>query len=465
MPRQSSHKSIAIIGGGFSGALVAINLLRQANSPLEIVLISKSPEIGRGVAYSTKDENHLLNVPAANMSAFPEEPNHFLEWLEQSDFLPNPKAFYPRKLYGDYIQSQFAKVKDKLQIIHSSAVDFVIDNEDVEILLENGQSINVGYVVLAIGNFPAVITNAQRALFQLKDRVIHNPWAGFERIKKIEKDAEILIIGTGLTMVDVVTSLIKQGHEGKITAISRNGKLPEAHIATKPSYEISLPSENRVLPLLKFVRAEIEAASKKSIPWQSVFDALRPHTQALWQSLPIAEKRRFMRHLRIWWDTRRHRMSEQIFDILQANRDEKKLIIRAARILLINPVKEKFEVVFKPRGSNTPVVSKNFDYVINCTTPETNLEEVSDPLIRNLLAKEIIKTGSLRMGAKVNSVGALIGKGDIAAVNIFAIGSIQKGELWETVAIPELRVQARNLATTILEAIGNSEQVRQGAWI
>ena len=465
MQKQSKNPSIAIIGGGFSGTMLAINLVKHTKTPLNIFLISKSEAIGRGVAYSTNDESHLLNVPASNMSAYPDDAGHFLKWLQANDYFPNPANYYPRKIYGDYIASQFDEVKDKITVVSSAAIDLKIDNEDTIIDLANGEKITAQFVTLALGNFAPLTSDAQKALFQLKDQVIHNPWADLERVNNIYKEAEVLIIGTGLTMVDIALTLFNNGHQGKVTAISRHGKLPESHIKNKPAYELELPKENTVRSLFRYVRNEITRAEKNGLPWQSVFDSLRPHTSRLWQGLSRADKKRFMRHVRVWWDTRRHRISEITYEKLLSKKLDNKLFIRAARISLINPLQDKFEVVFKPRGSKTPVVTRNYDYIINCVTPETNLEQVQDPLVQNLLAKEIIRNGTLRMGLKVNNEGAVIGKADFALPNIFALGPIQKGELWETIAVPELRVQAKNLATKIIEAIGNSQIAREGAGI
>lgn len=462
MQKQSS---VAIIGGGFCGAMLAVNLVRHATSPLQVYLIERSGNFGRGVAYSTKDLNHLLNVPASNMSAYPDEPANFVNWLKENGHDGDEKKYYPRKVFGDYIEGQLNAVGKKVTRITASVTDLEVDNEQAHLLLSNGESLTADAAILALGNLPPIITDTQRALFQLNDKILHNPWSQFDKLQNIQKDSKVLIIGTGLTMVDLAISLFEKGHKGKITAISRHGLLPQPHVKEKPKYSFALPAERSVLSLTKFLRAEIGKAQVEKFPWQSVFDELRPVTTKLWRELPIKEKRRFMRHLRAWWDTRRHRMSGEIYSKFKHEVLQGRLSIKAGRICHINPLENKFEVAFKPRGSRAPLIIENFDNIINCAAPESDLEESKDKLIQSLLAKDIIRSGTLRMGLKADEKGAVIGIGDYASPYIFSLGSLCKGELWETVAVPELRSQADKLAKHIIDNLESREASRRGAGI
>ncbi len=465
MPKQSDGKVVAVIGAGFSGTLAAINIARHAKFPLKIYLIEKSGEFAKGVAYGTKSEKHLLNVPASNMSAFADAPEHFLEWLELKKHEVDPAAFYPRKLYGEYLSSQLAQLPDEIIRISQPATDLDRDNEDLFITLADSSIIKADAVILALGNLPPVTSDAQKALFQLHHKIFYNPWAEQKKVEEIEKTARVLIIGSGLTMVDFATSLLDKGHEEKITVISRHGLLPQAHIKNKPQYLLKLPEKTSLVKLYRHIRAEILLGKHSGVPWQSVIDALRPHTIKIWQELSLADKSRFERHLRVWWDTRRHRMPPDVYAGIQNYILRGKLQIKAGRICHINPLEGNFDVAYKPRGSKSPLIIEEFDYIINCAAPEVNLERSGDRLIRNLLAKDIIRTGNLHIGLRTNPKGAVMGKGDFPSDNIFALGSLRKGDLWETTAVPELRKQAHDLALEIIEMLKNRDKARQGAYI
>ena len=102
---------IVVIGGGFSGAMTAVNIARLAESPVHVTIVNGDRPVGWGVAYALRRPEYLLNVAARNMSAFPDEPDHFLHWLHtRSEFgsmsdIELRERFIPRQIYGDYLSS------------------------------------------------------------------------------------------------------------------------------------------------------------------------------------------------------------------------------------------------------------------------------------------------------------------------------------------------------------------------
>ena len=327
-----ASRRIAIVGAGFSGSLLAVHVLRQSGPDDRIYLIERNAEFGRGLAYATGNPHHLLNVRASNMSAFSDKPDHFLDWIRA---LPEEEralvsvtedrlTFVPRQLYGSYIQSILAReirsaegsrrlylVADEAVALHPAASGYSVE-------VACGRRYDVDALALATGNAPPTDEAPGHAA---------SPWDP-AALANISIDAAVLLIGTGLTMVDVVISLLDRKHRGPILAISRRGLLPRTHAATtpRPRFLPASGAPRRVLTLLTALRAEIDGGGD----WRAVIDSLRPDTQDLWRGLPLEEKRRFLRHLRPWWDVHRHRMAPGVAARIQRARDRGQLSIERA---------------------------------------------------------------------------------------------------------------------------------------
>src|SRR5262245_2605168 len=135
---------VLIIGGGASGVLLAAHLLRTPQTPLIVTLIEQRAELGAGVAYSTNDKDHLLNVRAANMSAYPDDEEHFVRWLRDkvpavAHHLPSPFYFAPRHLYRDYLASLLAPhfEQGRLRRVRGTAVAIEEDDAGVRVLFRD----------------------------------------------------------------------------------------------------------------------------------------------------------------------------------------------------------------------------------------------------------------------------------------------------------------------------------------
>ena len=439
---MEKSQRIAVIGAGFSGTLLSIHLLRNAKRPLSVLLFEKRERFGPGVAYSTGDEVHLLNVPAARMSALADEPAHFLDWARLE--LKNPElpgtAFLPRKIYGRYLESLLAETVGaapsfaQLERIRDEVIDIASGPESHVVQTEGApKGFEVDEVVLALGNLPPGAVTSSLAAIEEDPRYIANLWTG-GAIERIPPDACVLFIGTGLTFIDGVLSLAKRGHRGRIQGLSRRGLIPGAHdlkvMEAKPlesPWPEKLPT--RLRPLLRLFREKLEACLAQGADWRQVIDSLRPRTQEIWKSLTLADRKRFLRHVRPLWEIHRHRMAPEIAARLTALRAPGDLLIQRGRITRVSATPTALTI-------ETADSRIEADIVVNCSGPECDFRKVESRLIRNLLERGKIEPDSLRMG--------------IASTDFHTIGPLRKGELWETTAVPDLRVQAQQLALELI---------------
>ncbi len=450
-------KKITIIGGGATGTLTAVNLIRNSGGePLEINLIEKRERFGRGIAYSATADYHLLNVPAAKMGAFPDDVEHFYRWLTAKDYDFAPSDFVPRRLYGEYLRELFDETAANknahttVNVIDDEAVDIVFENNKADVVVSSGTVIESDKVVLAFGNFLPPHPKAENQAFTDAKKYFQNPWRP-DIFDKISRTDDVLIIGTGLTFADVVMSLDHNEHKGKIYGFSTRGLLPAVHKLgfIYDSFAEELKGQKRITDLLKIVRRHIEKAEANGSDWRAVIDSLRPQTQELWLNLPEAEKRYFKQHLSRYWNVARHRLPPETMRILDEQQAAGKLEIGAGRLRKIEAnANGKFTAAFSVDGGE-----KAFEVnaIINCIGSESNFKRIASPLIQNLLAKNLINSDRLKMGLNAAPDGRIIdGCGEVSDA-IFTIGTALKGILWESTAMPEIRAQASKLAASLLK--------------
>jgi uncharacterized NAD(P)/FAD-binding protein YdhS len=452
-------KRITIIGGGASGTLLAVNLIKNCgDAPVEINLVEKSKAIGRGVAYSTAEDVHLLNVPAAKMGAFPDDIEHFHRWLAANDFDFAPGDFVPRRIYGEYLREVFAdaiagKTQNvRLNLIDDEAIDVLTDVDSALVLLASGEVLPSHRVVLAFGNFlpPNVPTENQD--YVASEKYFRNAWD--ERIGEvIAPNDDIAIIGTGLSAVDAILTLHGRNHAGKITAISKHGWFPAIHAAASPYQPLcnELQQQTTTRGILKTVRRHCSHAEN----WRAVIDALRPSTQKTWLRLAATEKRKFMRHLRRIWDVSRHRMPPQCAEILQNMRNEGKLEVRRGKIRNIEIVGKKFAVEYLSSGAEN---SFSVDAIINCIGAESNFGKIEFPLVKSLIERGEIVPDELALGLAATPDGKIISRENRASGVLSTLGTALRGVLWESTAMPEIRAQACTLSLNLLDARQNPNQ-------
>ncbi|HYG47471.1 MAG TPA: FAD/NAD(P)-binding protein [Allosphingosinicella sp.] len=415
---------VAIVGAGYSGTIAAVEIARAAPGA-EIVLIEKSGQFARGAAYGTSSPGHLLNVRARNMSALAGDPGHFAAWAAGEGY--GPDDYVPRRDYRRYLAGLLDGAAGVERVTGAAAAV-----DDHAVVLASGERIECDSAVLAGGNFPSRLPAA------FGRRAIHDPW-GPEGAAAVADAAalggELLLVGTGLTMVDMAVSLDEAGFAGRITACSRRGLVPRAHISPAAA-----PLEREPPARLGALVREVRARS----PWRASVDGLRPHSIALWQGLGEAEQRRFLRHLRPWWDVHRHRIAPAVAARIEAMRASGRLEVAAGRIVRV----EGDEVTIARRGGGE--LRRRFGAIINCTGPEGDIGRVDDPLIRSLLASGRARPDRLGLGLEVDGHSRVAGNGPAPA--LYAVGPLSKGAFWEIVAVPDIRGQVAGVAKAIAAA-------------
>ncbi|HZW91099.1 MAG TPA: FAD/NAD(P)-binding protein [Myxococcaceae bacterium] len=426
---------VVIIGGGASGTLTAVALARFPQ-PGPITLVDTAGAFARGVAYSTKEPQHLLNVPAGRMSALPDEPGHLVDWLAARNHRPDPEAFLPRQLYGEYLDELLADAGPRVRRVVDRAVAITPEDSGVRIELAAGKPLHARAVVLALGNFPPELPPGWT---ELPARLAwRTPWAPPEAWPAA--DGEVLLLGAALTAVDVVLSLLARGHRGRIHLLSRRGLLPATH---PPRMLPPLPLGARPSRLRALVRMFREVSAREDP--RAVLDTLRPELGALWQGLTPVEQRSFLRHLRPWFDIVRHRLAPEVGASIAALEAEGRLIRHAGRVVSLGEQDGRIALRYRPRGARTLAVLA-VDVAIPTTGPVMDVRALEDPLVRSLLASGLARPGPHGLGFATAADGAVLGP---LQERLWTLGGLRRGDLWESTAIPEIRVQARELGTTL----------------
>ncbi|MBA2254371.1 MAG: FAD/NAD(P)-binding protein [Chloroflexi bacterium] len=454
--------TVAVIGAGFSGTMTAVQLLRSASAgrPLRVVLIERSGDWGRGVAYAATDAPVVLNVPARGMSAYPDEPGHFLEWLRQRDPDAGPETFARRTLYGEYLAQQLTDAAT--DALPHGELDSVADEAlAVEgsgsgsggtVRLASGAAIEADRIVLALGNFPPSDPPVTDRWFYRDRRYVGSPWSPAALVD-LAPETPVLLIGTGLTMFDLIATLAARGHGGAIHVLSRRGLIPHVHRAPAAgcTAPVPAPPAGGLRPLVRWLRAAARDAEARGCDWRIVVDGLRPELQSLWRSMPIDERRRFLRHLRPYWEIHRHRLPPPILDTFEAARRAGRVTLHAGSLRSFRAAdgETAVEVELALRGGTTRSIIVG--RVINCTGPTSEYRKLEHPLVRGLFAAGLATPDPLHLGLETADDGALVDAAGRPSRIIFAIGPVRKGSLWETTAVPELREQAVALAGRLLK--------------
>jgi uncharacterized NAD(P)/FAD-binding protein YdhS len=443
-PSSAGHppaiRRVAIVGGGFSGALQAINLLR--NGGPEAVLIERRPEVGRGVAYSAADPGLLLNVRSGNMSALPDEPDHFRQWLARCG--QPSDGFVPRVVYGAYLAELLhttqATAPDRLEVVQGEAVRAEVMADGIAVDLTDGRTIRADALVLAIGNLPPTPPDHLDPEAMPPGTYAPDPWQP-SIVEGLTGDDVVLIVGTGLTMVDAALHLENSGYRGRIVALSRRGLAPRAHAGGGVAGGLGERPPIEVTGLLREVRARAS-----EIGWRAAVDELRPYTRGMWLAAPDEQKARFLRHLRPWWEVHRHRIAPAVAERLQRMREEGRLRIVAGRTLGFTPSPEgAIDVTWRPRGGDA-IDNLRVRRVINCSGPRIEMTRTTEPLLKQLRDAGLITSDTSGLGLAVDAQSRVIGADGAPHPRLFALGPMTRGTFWEITAVPDIRVQTWELA-------------------
>jgi uncharacterized NAD(P)/FAD-binding protein YdhS len=433
--------SIAIVGGGFSGTLLAINLLRF-DGPRATVIERDAGRFARGVAYSATEPSHLLNVRAGGMSAFPDDPEHFVRWLGDHGGGAGT-SFVPRQVYGSYLAETLETVRDdRLTLVEGD----VVDVESAGVRLADRRLVPADRVVLATGNLPPHTPPGVDPAAIRDGRYLDDPWRAEPGAGLGEGDT-IVLLGTGLTAVDVALQLDARGYAGRVVALSRRGLRPRRHRDGLPPIagETELPG----VPLSQALRQVRVRAAVDG--WRAAVDRFRPMTQRYWAASSAEERGRFLRHLRPFWDVHRHRLAPAVADRIDAMVEAGRLRFAAGKVMSTAAERDGVRLRFRPRHGDT-VEAMHVARIVNCTGPQGDLTRTDDPLLARLVAEGRIRPDRLRLGIEVDAEARVIDRDGHPDEALSCIGPMTRGGLWEVVAVPDIRRQAWDLARRLSHA-------------
>ena len=461
------RQTIAIVGAGFSGTVLAANLLRlPLSGATDVVLIERGPAMGRGVAYADREFPYLLNVPAVRLSADSKDPSQFLRFAQALDSDIDGEDFLPRALYGDYLQDVLLQAERAAP--HSTRLLRVFD--EVRDITERGPErpfavefagrppIDADRVVLALGNpLPRLMPWAAAVGGHRAYRP--DPW---DLPKTLAADNSVLIVGNGLTMADVVAALSQDAARAPLLhTMSRRGLIPLAQTAFRPTAaqadgEALLARLNSTRQVLAVSRELARDIQEKGGDWREVVTFIRQLAPALWRRLPETEQRRFVRHLQAHWDIHRHRLPPQLGAHLAALRSSGKLQVNAGRIDSVTAAGEQLRVVWRARGSRGPAATLTVDLVVNATGPDYSLRRSADPLLRSLRAAGLVSEDALDLGLRTARHGACVDAHGAANRHLYYLGPMLRASHWEATAAAELRNHAEQLAAHLVADGGST---------
>ena len=451
---------IVVVGGGFSGTMAAVNIARLTEHPVTITVVNDRGPVGRGIAYGLRRPEYLLNVAARNMSAFPHEPDHFLDWLRtRSEFELMPEVelrerFVARQIYGDYVrsiaqhhlQSQGGGSRAASEFVDGTAVDIEPAGTRCVVRLADGSGIEADRVVLATGNEPPAPLPGTPELAD-HPAWVENPWQAWEQ-RLPSHDGSVVILGTGLTAVDIIITLRALGWLGTIHAVSRHGWFPHAHFRgieypEFPPADVDLAG----LGLEKLVTLVEEHCAKlheRNANPAIIVDKLRPHTQRIWSGFSREDRLTFARKHAARWNVFRHRIAPDLHAQLASSQLTGQLRVHAASIAKLESCEQRIQVEMADGES------VQGDLVINATGPSTRFTATRSTLLQNLLRRGAIAPDTTDMGAFIDADHTVLTGSGERSPWLVALGPLLKGTYWETIAVPELRVQARRVAETVL---------------
>jgi uncharacterized NAD(P)/FAD-binding protein YdhS len=464
MTGASPISRIVVVGGGFSGAVAAVNVARLAETPQHVTVVNPERAVGRGVAYALRRPEFLLNVAARNMSAFPDQPDHFLTWLRlRPEFETVPEAalrerFIARQIYGDYLSTlvvHYLRTPGTLtpvttKFVVGAAVDVTPGEGRCTVHVDDGTSLPADRVVLATGNeAPATLPGTEA----VADHAawVANPWQSWEH--RVPPGAErIVVLGTGLTAVDVVVAVRTLGWNVAVHAVSRHGWLPHAHFRgidypDFPPADVDLTALG-LEKLAELVETHCAALTERGANPAIVVDKLRQYTQAIWAGFDETDQRTFASRYAARWNVHRHRIAPEIHALL-----ENGLHVHAGSIVGLEPDGARIRVRLDGGESVAG------DLVINATGPSTRFTRSRSTLLQNLLRRGLIAPDRLDLGVSVDDDHVVRDGAGERSPWLLALGPLLRGTYWETVAVPEIRVQARRVAETLLGQTRSADDI------
>jgi uncharacterized NAD(P)/FAD-binding protein YdhS len=464
-----ARSRVAVIGGGFCGAFFAAQLAHYSRHPVRVSVIEPRAALGGGVAYSTSDPAHRINVPASRMILFPERPADFDGWFRRGGGLEaDPEALwadgavYPRRAaFGRYIEQILERRRQErpdvtIEHVRDAAASVEPTASGYRIYLARGGQVEAEIVILATSHPPPGLPALIGQHLAGDPGLIANPWQP-DAVATVAPDDDVLIIGTGLTMADVVASLTRRGHRGRITAFSRRGLLPRGHakipVLIPFAWYASHQPPRGLLPLLRHIRQQI---AETSLPWQSVFDDVRANGQKLWRQLGSADRRRFLRHLRVYWDSHRYRIAPQIEKILVDKQVDQTLHVLAASLVSARREGDKINVLIRPRRERTETLKSVLaDRVIITTGPLHGTVVEQNPALRGLAALGLLQADELGLGVKVDELGRVVSRYGASNPNLLVVGPLAREQYGELMGLPQVAAQPDAVAAHVASCLSS----------
>jgi uncharacterized NAD(P)/FAD-binding protein YdhS len=446
-------RTILIVGAGFSGVACAVQLLRQAGTtPLRVLLLERRARHGPGLPYGAQHASHLLNVPAGNMSALDDDPQHFLRFVQARDAGAGPASFVARSVYGEYLgwllqqASAQAPATAQLQCVSGQAVALQrAANGSATVTLGDGRLLQADQVVLALGHFPARDPALPDMTCFADPRYQRDPWDS-ARLAALAPAQTVLLLGSGQTAVDIALDLLRRHPARRVLAVSRHGLLPQGHRASKPAAPPALApaaiwgQAATVRAQMRGLRRHLQQLAAGGGDWRDTVAALRPHTAAIWQAWPAPERQRFLRHVQAYWDVHRHRLAPAVQDELAALLADGRLQVMAARLQACRMDSESVRLIVRLRGSPR-LQELRAGWLVNCTGNCAGPAASDDPLVRQLLEAGWLRGEHLGLSLTPACAGWL-----------YYVGPWLKAQYWEATAVPELRRFAAQTAAALLAA-------------
>ncbi|MGE9552105.1 FAD/NAD(P)-binding protein [Erwinia amylovora] len=453
-----ADRHIVIIGGGFTGTALAIHLARLATAGLKVTVIEPREQLAQGVAYGTRDPAHRINVPASRMQLSAAEEGDFDRWYRASAALKadadaqwyDGKVYPQRGQFGAYVAAQYAKVK----AVSAASLDHVHDRAvaltDGDVVTQSGQRIPADDVVLAISHPPPAVPPELAAALSGHPGLIANPWR-HDALAGVAESDRVAIIGSGLTMSDVVASLQRRGHRGRMVVFSRRGLLPQNNLSgdfdPRP-LDYTRPQQATARAWLKRIRDEVREAAAENLPWQLVLDDIRQNGQRIWQQLSLKEQRRFLRHLRPWWDVHRYRIAPQVSEVLKQRQQGGQLRVMAARLSQVSAEGCAINLTLAPRDGEAETLT--VDRLIVTTGPAHGALLQSDALLSQLAGEGTVQADPLALGIHVNAASQTLNQQGEVNPHLYVVGPAARGRFGELMGLPQVAAHAESLARQLL---------------
>lgn len=461
MTSRRKQPTVVVVGGGFTGGAVAYHLASRRLPRLGLITVVEPRSLlGAGLAYSTVDAAHRINVPAAKMSLISEQPRHFQDWLDRTGAAdkeaetPEGHFFPQRRLFGLYVDATILPLLGEGLIQHSQTRAVAIERQGkrFRVALEDGTAINTDIVVLATTHPAPGVPASLRPLIE-EPGFVANAYVP-DALDGVGLDDRVLVVGNGLTSADIVAALDGRGHRGAITALSRHGLRSKGHAAAAwdPRGDFTTAPAKTVLGLLSHIRAELVAAQAAGESWHPVFDALRNQGGAIWAGLVPEQRRRLVRHLRVLWDVHRFRIAPQVEAVLDRRIAEGSLQIVAGSIVTASREAGSFAVDIRPRSQPT-VRREEFDKVLVATGPAHAAVIHDNPAIASLHAAGLVHLDDYGLGLAVDRNANALDAAGAPVPGLYVAGPLARGTFGELMGLLEVTRHAELVAGRIADAV------------